>query len=55
MLGIKDENIWITVSIIRRLRQVLWLILAGVAYFWYFNPQKAQIKNKKSLYGSFIH
>ena len=34
-LGIKDDSIWKTVSIIRRLRQLLWLSLSVISYFWF--------------------
>lgn len=56
MLGIKDDSIWMTVSIIRRLRQLLWLTLSVIAYFWYFKPSRAQsLVNKQSLHGSLVH
>jgi len=55
-LGVTDESIWITVSLIRRLRQVIWISLAILSYHFYFKQRKATHTNtKNSAYGSLVH
>jgi len=57
MLGITDDKIWVTVSIIRRLRQVLWLTVAIISYFWYFkaSPSTSFHNAKNFTDGRLVH
>jgi len=41
IIGIAGETIWITVSILRRARQLTWILLSLLVYFLYFHRRPA--------------
>lgn len=41
MIGVPDYGIWITVSVLRRCRQLFWIVFGLAAYFLYFKQTKA--------------
>jgi glycosyltransferase 2 family protein len=46
LIGIVDEQIWITASILRRTRQLCWIVFGLIAYF--FLQHKRNVVSKKS-------
>ncbi len=36
LAGVENEKVWITVSIIRRIRQLFWIAISAIAYWLYF-------------------
>ena len=51
VIGIHGASIWISVSILRRTKQLIWIIISGLLYF----IPRVIIKNKKIKYGTIIH
>jgi len=44
IIGIAGETIWITVSVLRRARQLSWILLSLLIYFVFFNRRLANIE-----------
>ena len=40
LVGVSQEGIWVTVSLIRRIRQLCWITLAIIIYISYFSSRK---------------
>jgi len=57
LVGVNQTGVWVTVSLIRRVRQLIWIILAIIVYFSYFSSgekkQRSPYKHKRN--GSLIH
>jgi len=56
LIGVQDQSLWVTVSILRRIRQLWWLMFGIIAYVAYSKKANNHISNiKLSTNGSTIH
>jgi glycosyltransferase 2 family protein len=40
-VGVQNQEVWVTASILRRSRQIFWILFGVVVYFWRYGKQKA--------------
>ena len=44
-IGIPAEEIWVTASVLRRARQLFWIVFAVIVYFLVFKRQEAAVQD----------
>lgn len=49
IIGIAGNTIWVTASILRRARQLCWMLLGLLTYFIFFHRRPAQVKSPVDL------
>ena len=57
-VGVEHPDVWMTVSIVRRLRQLIWIVLSVVLYLIYFRPTRdtSSFSSTKNVHhGHLIH
>ena len=58
LIGVNDKGVWITVSIVRRMRQIFWIVIAIIAFYSY-SRKKIQSSRSEAeqiiIDGAFVH
>lgn len=57
LIDVKDNSTWVIVNVLRRARQMMWLISSGFLYVFYFkfNLKRESVEEAKYSDGSIVH